>query len=264
MNFLKVPGTQPALRPDTLFDIAGFPISNAFLLTWVIIGIFLLVGYLLASRQSLVPRGLQNFLEIIVDLIRGLIQQITGSKSATATLLPIIGTLLVFIAVSNSIGIIPGLTSITYDGMPLLRTPTNDFNMTLTMALAMSILVHAASVKKIGLFSHLGKFVQVGGVIQGFRAGVGSGFMALVNFLIGLMDIISELAKVVSMSVRLFGNIYAGEVMTVILYGLVAAAIPIPWHAMSLFSGIIQAMVFGMLTTVFYSLMVLDGQGEES
>lgn len=263
MNIFQVPGSQPALRPDAIFEIAGFPISNSFLLTWVIIALFLIIGFLLSSRQSLVPRGMQNFLEIIIDLIRGLIQQITGSKNATAILLPIIGTLLIFIAVSNSIGIIPGLTSITYNGLPLLRTPTNDFNMTLVMALAMSILVHVASIKRIGALPHFGKFIQVGGVIQGFRSGIGTGSMALVNFLIGLMDIISEIAKVVSMSVRLFGNVYAGEVMTVILYGLVAVAIPIPWHAMSLFSGIIQAMVFGMLTTVFYSLMVLDGQNEE-
>lgn len=258
MNFFQVESARPGLQPDIIFWIQNFPISNAFLLTVLIAAIFLSVGFIGSKRLLLVPGKFQMIIEMLVEACESLIQQISGSKSVTRTLLPIIGTLLLFIGLSNIIGFVPGLGAIMFDGKSLFRTPTNDFNMTITLAVAMSILTHIASIRHIGLFQHVGKFIQIKGIIDGFKAGISGGLIGIVNFFIGLMDIISEFAKLISLSMRLFGNLYAGEVMTVVLYGLVAFAIPVPWHAMSLFSGIIQALVFSMLTTVFYSLAVAD------
>ena len=161
-----------------------------------------------------------------------------------------------FFGVSNLIGLIPGVTAFTYNGAPLLRTPTNDFNMTFSIALAMIILTQVVSIKEFGLFGHLGKFIKVKEVIVGFRHGFKSGIMSIVDFVLGLLDIISEIAKVFSLSLRLFGNMYAGEVLMVVLLGAFAVAVPSIWLAMNLLVGVLQAMVFGALTAAYYGLAV--------
>lgn len=264
MSLLQIEAAKPLLQPDIIFTIGGFPITNGHLLTWLIAFIFLVYGLAVKSSIQLVPGKLQVFSEMVIDTIGGLIRGVSGSKAITKRLLPIVGTLLLFIVTANSIGAIPGLTAITYDGVSLFRTPTNDFNMTVTLAVAMSILVHAGSIGSFGIFAHIGKFIQIKEVVAGFRKSIGEGFMGLISLFLGLMDIVSEFAKIISMSMRLFGNIYAGEVMTVVLYGLVSIAVPIPWHAMSLFSGVIQALVFSMLTIVFYTLSVSISPEEEA
>lgn len=264
MSLLHIEGTKPLLQPDIIFSIAGFPITNGALLTWLIGLMFLVYGLLLRGKIKLVPGKLQIFSEMVVELIAGLIRGVSGSRAVTKRLLPIVGTLMLFIVVANSIGIIPGLSSITYKGLPLFRTPTNDFNMTVTLAISMSLLVHFGSIGSYGILGHIGKFIQIKEVVNGFRKSIGEGFMGLIAVFLGFMDIVSEFAKIISMSMRLFGNIYAGEVMTVVLYGLISVAIPIPWHAMSLFSGVIQALVFSMLTIVFYTLAVSISPEEEA
>lgn len=264
MSLLHIEGSKPLLQPDIIFSIGGFPITNGALLTWFIGLMFLVYGLFLKGNIKLIPGKLQIFSEMVIELIAGLIRGVSGSRAITKRLLPIVGTLMLFIVVSNSIGIIPGLSSITYNKLPLFRTPTNDFNMTVVLAILMSLLAHFGSIGSYGIIGHLGKFIQIKEVVNGFRKSIGDGFMGLIAVFLGFMDIVSEFAKIISMSMRLFGNIYAGEVMTVVLYGLISVAIPIPWHVMSLFSGIIQALVFSMLTIVFYTLAVSISPEEEA
>ena len=116
----------------------------------------------------------------------------------------------------------------------------------------MMILVQIESVRDWGIFGYIGKYVQVKEVWKGFKKGTGEGMVAVVNFIIGLLDVISEIAKVVSLSVRLFGNIYAGEILMTILLGAFAYALPSVWLGMNIFVGVIQALVFGSLVAAYY------------
>ena len=177
-------------------------------------------------------------------------------------LLPLIGTLFLFIGLSNIIGLIPGLTAIVYNGVPVFRTPTNDFNMTFSIATAMIILTQFASMKRFGFFGHLSKYFKFGHVIRSFKKGFGAGAISIIDFLIGLLDIISEFAKVISLSLRLFGNMYAGEVLAAVLLGVFAIVVPAPWTAMNLLVGFLQAMVFGALTASYYVLAVEPDEAE--
>lgn len=257
-EFVKIEGTRPGLLPDVLGHIYGLPLSNVWFMTWLVGIIFIVVILVLNKKLALIPGKFQSVIEIGVEWLGDLIRQITGSVRMSARLLPIVGPLFFFLLVSNLIGIVPGLSSFSYEGVPLFRTVTSDFNMTFVLALLVSVLIHVTTIAQIGFLSFVAKFIQIKQLFVSMKKGAMSGFEGFVGFFIGFMDIIGEIAKVLSMSLRLFGNVYAGEVMTVVFYGLVATLVPTPWHILSSFSGIIQALVFTMLTIVFYSLAVAD------
>lgn len=255
-SLFHIEGIQPGLRPDVLGHIFGAPITNVWTMTWLIIFLFALV-MISVRKFVLVPGRGQVLLEMAVDWFEELIRQITGSEKTARRLLYVTGPLFFFLLVSNLIGIIPGLSSLTYDGVPLFRTATNDYNMTLTLGIVVSIFINASIIYQVGIFAFVGKFIQLKPFFQSLSKGPMAIFEALIGLFIGFMDIIGEIAKVLSMTLRLFGNIYAGEVMTVVFYSLFSLLAPFPWHGLSSFSGIIQALVFTLLTIVFYSMGVM-------
>lgn len=257
MNFLQIERGISGIQPDVIFRISNFPISNTTLLLVFIALIIFLFSYFKITKYVWTPSKGQALTEIFYDAIYGLVNQITGSKKVTETILPLIGTLVVFIGISNIIGlVVPGLTSITYDGISIFRTPTSDFNTTLGLAVACVLITHVASIKDWGLLGHLGKFFQVKEIYLGFKQSPGAGSMAIVGFLIGLLDIIGEFAKVIALSLRLFGNMYAGEVLMVIIFGGLAYALPALWMVMSMLSAVVQTVVFSSLITAYYALSV--------
>ncbi len=252
----QVPTAQPPIEAEPIITIGALHITNAMLLGVVLTITLFLFFSRVKKKASIVPSKLQAALEILVGGFITLLEQITGDRAKAEKLLPLVGTIFIFFGLSNFIGLIPGVTSITYNGIALFRTPTNDFNMTFSVALAVVILTQIMSIRAFGLFGHIGKFIKVKEVIQGFKKGIGAGVLSIVDFLIGLLDIVGEIAKVVSLSLRLFGNMYAGEVLAAILLGAFAVAVPAPWMAMNMLVAVLQAMVFGSLTAAYYTLAV--------
>lgn len=176
-----------------------------------------------------------------------------GGEKNAKFILPLSASIFFYIVVSNIISIIPGLTSITYNNISIFRSPTSDFNTTFGLALGMVIIINLISLKDYGFFDYFGKFLQFKSVILGFKKGLKEGLLSVVNFMIGILDVIAEMAKVISLSLRLFGNVYAGEVLIVILFGAVAFLVPTIWMSMSLLFGLVQAIVFSSLVTVYYA-----------
>ncbi len=256
MTTIGVAQKIPPIGPEAVFYIGNFPVTNSLLMIWLILALFLSVGFLLIRKFRLNPRRSQTAVEAVYDAMFELVDQITGDRVRTKAIFPIIGALFVYIGAANFIGLVPGLGEITYRGVPIFRSPTADFNTTFGLALAMVLLTHIASIKDWGLFGHLGKFFQFKHVYRSFRQGFRAGLLSMIDFSIGLLDIISEAAKVVSLSVRLFGNMYAGQVLMVVLVGFAAVLLPSVWLAMSLLSALIQAIVFGALVASYYTLSV--------
>lgn len=254
MNFLQVSVEQPFVRPDTLFSIGSLAVTNAMLMGVFVSVVLAFFSLIIWKRTKLLPSRFQTLIEATFESFLNLLEMITGNRKKAEVLLPLVGALFLYIGLSNLIGLVPGLTSLTYNGVALFRTPTNDFNTTFSIALAIVILTQIMSIKSFGVFGHLGKYFKFKEVIQGFKKSLGEGVLAIVDFLIGLLDIISEVAKVVSLSLRLFGNMYAGEVLAAILLGAFALLIPAPWLAMNILVGFLQAMVFGSLTAAYYTL----------
>ncbi len=255
---LGVPGTTPNLQPSTVFEIFGWPVTSSLMMIWVVMLLVIVFVVVLNVTLKLVPGKTQNIFEMLYEAMLGLIDQITRKREISEKIFPIIASLFIFVGLSNLVSFIPGLTSITYNGSEVLRSPTSDFNTTFSIALAMMILVQVQSIRDWGLFGYIGRYIQIKPLIQGFKQGIGPGLNAVINFLIGLLDIVSEIAKVISLSMRLFGNIYAGEILMVIILGGLAYGLPAVWMGMSMFTGIIQALVFGALIAAYYTISLKE------
>ncbi len=253
-----------SIHPDTIIDLGFFHIVNTTLLSIFITLVFLIIGVATYRKHKLKPGNFQSLSEIIYESILSLISQITGSIKIAEKILPVIGSVFVYIAVANLIGLIPGLTSITYDGYSIFRGPTSDFNTTFGLALGAVIFLQFISIKDLGVLGYLGKFFQFKELFYGFRKSVGDGFIAIINFFVGLLDIVGELAKVVSLSLRLFGNMYAGDVLATLILGAFAFVLPITWSFMSLVSGVVQSVVFGSLIASYYILSINKEKVENS
>ncbi|PIR77265.1 MAG: hypothetical protein COU30_03440, partial [Candidatus Magasanikbacteria bacterium CG10_big_fil_rev_8_21_14_0_10_38_6] len=237
----QVQTEAPNIQPETVFTIGNFMVTNAMLLGTVITILALIVCLYITKTHKLKPTKLQTAVELMVESFINLIAQIAGSKSLAQKLLPLIGALFLFIGISNIITLVPGISALTYNSIPLFRTPTNDFNTTFSIALAMVILAQFMSIKEFGFFGHVGKYIKWKGIIQGFKKGIMEGFIAIIDFFIGLLDIVSEIAKVISLSLRLFGNMFAGEMLASVLLGTFAFLLPAPWVGMNLLVGLLQA-----------------------
>lgn len=243
------------IEPEIVFTIGEFGIANSTLMIVLIAIVFLIVGLVAVRKFKLVPVSpFQHYMEMIYESIVGLVEQIAGSRHHAEKIFPLIATILVYFAVANIIAIIPGLTDITYKGVALLRTPTSDFNTALGVSLAAVVVLNYISFREYGFLGYLNNFFNVKAVVGGFKKSFMDGFIGLVEFFVGILNIIGEVAKVVSLSFRLFGNVYAGQVLAIIIMGSIAYLLPVVWTVMSGFTGILQGMVFASLVAVYYTL----------
>jgi len=256
MNFLQISRPTDSIYSDTIFNIAGFRVNNSTLLALFILFLLFLVCFFIIRKFTLKPGKTQVIIEIIYEFIDNLIFQITRSRTETSLILPFIGSLFIFIAISNLIGNIPGLTNITFDGKAIFRAPTSDFSTTFALALASLLLIQLMSIRDFGILGYIGRFIKVKEVYQGFKKGFVSGLLSLVDFFIGFLDIIGEIARVISISLRLFGNIFSGMVLTTVIFSMMAYLVPTFLIGMGLLFAVVQAVVFSSLVTVFYSLSI--------
>lgn len=253
-DLLRMHREIAGINPDIIFTVFGYPIANSTLMLVGIIIIICIASFILHFTFKKIPTGFQNVAEYTYESISKILTQITGNNQQSEKIFPLIGTLFVFIFMSNFIGLIPGVESITYKGINIFRTPTSDFNTTFALAFAMVIFLQLVAIKDWGILGYIGKFLQVHDVIKGFKQGIGSGLNAVINFFIGLLDIVGEIAKVISLSLRLFGNMYAGSVLATIILGGFAYGIPALWMSMSLLSAVVQTLVFSFLVTAYFTL----------
>ena len=263
-DILQIKEPIPPVASETVFSIGSFPVTNSFLMILFIAGLFSILSFLIIKTFKTKPKTFQGAVEMLYESLLDLVDSITGSRKHSKIIFPVIATLIIYIGVANMIVFIPGLTSIEYGGIAIFRSPMSDFNTTFGLAFAAVIAINIVSIRDFGILGYLGKFFQFGKLFRAAKQGVGAFFMAFVEFLIGLLDIISEVAKVISLSFRLFGNIFAGEVLAVILLGSLAYLVPSLWMVLSILFGLIQAMVFGALVAAYYSFSVKMDEGEVS
>jgi F-type H+-transporting ATPase subunit a len=194
------------------------------------------------------------------------IDQVTHNRKKSLQFLPIVGGIFLFILFSNWLGLLPGTGSVgrylavhgEKELVPLLRSANSDLNLTLAMAVFAVIGSHIIGVMTIGFFRYANKFIKLGDIVKSFSKGSISIMVALIEFGVGLIEIISEVAKIISLSLRLFGNIFAGEVLLTVLAGLIAYFVPLPFMLLELIVGLIQALVFSMLTLVYLTMATAE------
>jgi F-type H+-transporting ATPase subunit a len=260
------------LKATGLFQIGKLTVTNSMLVSWIVaIGVILFAQ--MATRNiKTVPSGAQNFWEWLVESLYNFLESIIGRDLVKKTFW-FFATIFIFILFTNWAGLIPGVgtigwghrdptTGIFHVDRPLLRGANADLNMTFAMAAVFFILWIVWAVQANG----------IGGVIKHLFApkGEASGalkiLMVIIFFLVGLLEIVSILFRPISLSFRLFGNIYAGENMLESMANLVPSLswlIPIPFYFMELLVGLVQALVFMLLTAVFTLLIAQPEPGHE-
>ncbi|MBU0637022.1 MAG: FoF1 ATP synthase subunit a [Patescibacteria group bacterium] len=257
---------EHALYAEPIFYIKEFPITNSLLNSWLVIFIIVIFGLFFKSRIKTIPRGLQNGIEIIVESLLSLFDSITGSKEKTLKIFPIVFSFFVFILLNNWLGLLPGVGSITHVVLehgekvfvPLFRGGTADLNTTLALAGIGVVISHIFGIIFIGFWQHLNKFINFKALIEIPKKVFKEPSILIINpikFFLGLLEIISEAAKLASLSFRLFGNIFAGEVLLASMSTILAFGLPIPFMFLEIVVGLVQAMVFSMLILTYLTIM---------
>ncbi len=256
---------KQTLFAEPIFDIGNFEVTNSLLNGWVSILFIAMAVFILRRKISLIPGKLQSFFEMFVDGFMDMVDGVTGNRQRTLALFPFTFSLFVFILVNNYMGLLPGIGTVgkiireenENIFIPFFRGATADLNTTLALALIAVITSHVLGVFKLGIWTHLNKFVNIKAFLEIPKEVVKSPSNALakvIEIFSGLVEIVGEVAKVASLSLRLFGNIFAGEILIFSMASLVAYFIPIPFIFLELLVGVIQALVFSMLTLVFISV----------
>lgn len=272
---------------ETIFHVFGLPITNTLLTSWLTMIILIVVSYVGTRKMNLVPTGLQNLLEMVVEGMYGLTEDVAGTREKARKFFPIVMTIFLFVIISNWMGILPLFGSVgwlheAHEGavgyeinavsegfglltrnadehghgyvlVPFLRSAATDLNMTLALALVSMFLVQYFGVKALGL-RYFTKFISID-----FSHGA---FEGVINIFVGVLELISEFAKIISFTFRLFGNVFAGEVLLGVLAFLIPYVVSLPFYGLELFVGFIQALVFMMLSLVFFTLATM-GHGSE-
>jgi F-type H+-transporting ATPase subunit a len=258
-SFLQVKEKLPSIFPHELFSIGPFTFSPSTMMAILAVFVFIFLAFK-TNKFKLMPSFFQHMMEMLVLFILDFIEKILGDKNKARKILPYVGSVFLFILFSNLAFLIPGLSSITFHDHHVFAASTADFNTTLALALASVVIIHFVGIFENGALSHLSHFIKIKPIIDGFRKSIGAGFLGIVEFFVGIIEIVGELAKVISLSLRLFGNIFAHEVLMIILLGSLAIGLPAIWMGMGILVGVVQAIVFMALITVYYSLLVMTGK----
>ncbi len=249
---------QSAAEIGTLF---GLPISNSMVVTWVVAILIIVFAQLATSDMQLIPSGLQNFCEWLVESLRDLLKDLLGEHLVDRTFW-FFATTFIFILAANWCGLIPGMGTIGWGheahghltiDRPIFRAPNADLNMTLAMAMVFFACWFYWAISEHGFIGFLKERFGPKGQSRGFMQLV----MVLIFFAVGCLEIISILFRPVSLSFRLYGNIFAGDNILEFMGGAVPKLgwlLPIPFYFMELLVGFVQALVFMMLCAVFVLL----------
>lgn len=254
----------PSFSPEVIFHIGPLAITNTIINVWIVILIFLALGFFIKKNTKDKPGKLQNACEFFIEKLLGYFDQVTGDRKKTMKFLPIVGSIFFFILLSNWLGLIPGTGTITSNHNPILRPAATDLNLNLAMALVSVISSHIYAFVAIGFFTHIGKFIQIKNFLFSLTKGPIAIFTAFIELFVGLLEIISEIAKVISLSFRLLGNVFAGEVLLTVMAALFAAFLPAPFMLLELLVGLIQAGVFAMLTLTYLVVATAVPHGDHN
>lgn len=246
-----------SISAERVFDVFGVPITNSIVTSWAVS--LLLIIFALSFSRNFKLKGkftrTQLFVETIIEALYGLVVSIAGTAKAKI-FFPLVATFFLYIVPSNWTGLLPGAGTVGFQGIlhgkeafiPVLRAPTADLNTTLALALIAMFFVQFYGFKYQG-FAYLKKFFD---------------FSNPINTFVGILELVSDLSKVISFAFRLFGNIFAGEVLLAVIAYLTASFLPIaplPFFGLELFVGLIQGLVFMMLATVFINMATI-GHGD--
>lgn len=240
-------GIKVALKPYIVGEWFGLPVTATLITTWLTMAILIVAVWFISRKPTLIPSKAQSILEMMVGGVYDYMSDVLESKKLAMTYFPIVMTIFVFVLALNWIGLLPGVAAIGFDHdghfTPLLYPAATDLNITIAFAIIAFLTIEIAGFTALGFFKYAGKFIN---------------FSSPLAFIIGIIELISELARLISFSFRLFGNIFAGKTLLVVIIFFVPYILPVPLYAFELFVGFIQAFVFAILTLFFIKIAVAE------
>ncbi len=287
-------GPHVSINAETLFSFGGFHVSNSIFTSLIISALIILFALIVRFRltDTTEPKGLQNFAEWLVESLYSMVYSVAGNVKKSRVFFPFVATFFIFIILNNWFGLLPGVGTIGFrskthkteviveketevkeikkveagqgntlekiqikekpttekikvkgekqssEFVPFFRPGTSDLNTTFALALFSVAVVQLIGIK-FSKLAYFKKFIN---------------FSNPIMFFVGILETISELAKVISFSFRLFGNIFAGEVLLAVMAFLMPLLMPVPFYGLEVFVGFIQALVFAMLSLVFFNM----------
>jgi F-type H+-transporting ATPase subunit a len=262
LGFLNVEAPKYHPAPEKPFH--QLPITNTMITAWISIAALGSLFFFGTRNMKLVPTGLQNFLELIVEAAANFIEDPAGKKHGR-WFFPVCTTIFLFIVANAWVSLIPGFETVHINGEPLLRSANTDLNIPAALAVISFCYVEYWGFKAKGIsylktFFHFGplwqaiKLILVGNI----KAGAGGLLNGFVAVFAGLLEILSHLIRMVSFTFRLFGNMTAGMILVMIMIFLVPWVLPSLFYGMEAFFGFIQAMIFAGLTLGFACAAVME------
>jgi len=253
-----------SLPAETIFYLGQLAISNSILTGWVVTLVLVIGAFFLRRSLRRIPGRFQSLIEALYAYFYSTAENIIGNPAVAREIFPFIITAFFFILLSNWSGLIPGFTTIgfheVHEGkdilVPLLRAPTSDLNTTVALSAFAIIYIQYLGLKHAGPLVYIGRFLN---------------FKSPIGFFIGIVELISEVSRIISFSFRLFGNVFAGEVLITVIFYLTMTLVPyipilpLPFFALELAVGAVQAFIFCFLTLMFTSMAVVshDSHGHQ-
>jgi F-type H+-transporting ATPase subunit a len=240
-------GIHVSLKAEVIGHIFGFAVTNSLAMTWLVMAVLIIFAFFFGRNLKMIPGKLQAGIEWLFEGAYAYIAETLESDKLATRFFPLLATIFLLILVGNELEFFPGVGSIGifHGGIltPYLRAPAADLNLTLALAFISFFTIEITGIATLGGLKYASKFVNL-------RSPVG--------FAVGLIEIISNLGRIISFSFRLFGNIFAGEVLILVTSYFVPYIVPAPLIGFEMFIGIIQALVFSMLTLFFIKLSIMD------
>jgi F-type H+-transporting ATPase subunit a len=240
------------IKASPIAYVGSYPITNS-QLTGIISLVLLAVLFAVGTRSmSLVPSGVQNLVEAIIEGLLGLAENVAG-RAKGREFFVLFATIFLYVLTNNWLELLPGFTNGTIyigeDKTPLFRSPSADLNFTLVLALTAIFMVQFWGVRHTGWSGWSGKFINLKG--------------GPIGLYVGILELFSEVSRVVSLTFRLFGNLFAGEVLLSVITSLVPLVIVLPFLFLELFVGVVQALVFALLTLAFSVMSTISHGGDD-
>ncbi len=276
---IKVPESLAVSKPhvelpaEGIFQISGFTVTNTLIASWITMIVLGSLFFAATRKMKLIPGGLQNFAEFIVESLLNFVTGVAGEKNAR-TIFPLMATIFLYVMTNAFLALIPIFGTIGYEHghvfVPLLRAANTDINLPLSIALISVCCVEFWGLRSLGFFHYSKNFFDLGplrnGFVSLFKGKIKPAFSGImfgfINVFVGVIEILSHLIRIVSFTFRLFGNMTAGEILLLVITFLVPFSVSVIFYGLELLVGFVQALIFAGLTLVF-GVIAMASHGEE-
>jgi len=240
-------GISVVLKAEQLGSLGGFPITNSLIMAWLVMVLLIGFAFFFGRSLQLIPGKLQAGIEWAFEGALAYMSDVLESETLARRFFPLVASIFLFIAAINELEFFPGVGSLgiwhASQFLPVLRAPTTDLNFTLALAAISFFTIEVTGIAALGIFKYAGKYVNL---------------KSPIGFVVGIIELVSNLGRLISFSFRLFGNIFAGEVMVLVAGYFLPYFLPAPLIGFEMFIGLVQALVFAMLTLFFIKLAIAE------